>query len=316
MMFVLPSVVAVLAPPPQFPRRFSAAVAWQCPGDVACGGLGDVAAVYQDLGANNSALMGLRSGEPWGPGYVYDNVLVTTPLGGEAALTRFVWQWQTPGTRCSQRPANRSPGPFFAPAVSVLEGHETIGGVACEKWTNGVQPSHQIDPPDMWAVWFAVVPASGGARDGGGGGGERTVAKVSYTQQTNPMHGFPIPGWTYEYLFTNFTTGPIPSWHFEPPPGWETACATPPPTPAPTPPTPAPPTPPPTPKPCSCFACGDAAAKAFPAGTKCAPERGGCSGESPPAKGCFNVECDPDGSGVPNGVCLCDGAGECVKSQV
>ena len=168
-----------------------------------------------------------------------------------------------------------------------------------EKWTNGVTPGVTPGHPDLWAVWFAAA-------------GEDVVVRVCYTQQTNPMHGFPIPGWTYVYEFTNFTTNSIPSSRFEPPPDWRKACPTPPP-PPPTPP-PAPPTPP-KPKTCSCFACGDPAAKKMPVGTACAPERPGCGGESAPAKGCFNVECDPDGSGVPKSLCDCDGAGVCVKPQ-
>ena len=61
----------------------------------------------------------------------------------------------------------------------------------CERWSNGVVAG-SAPYPDLWAVWFVANPP----------GGTATVAQVSYTQQTNPMHGFPIPGWTYTYGFT------------------------------------------------------------------------------------------------------------------
>jgi hypothetical protein len=283
---------------PEFPLRFSASVQWSCLGEVTCGGLGKVSEVYQDLNAKQSLLIGLRSGEPWGSGYVYDNVLITPT---ENVLARFVWKTHTTNTRCSDNPTG-APRAFFANAVSILEGNETINGVMYEKWTNGVIPSSKPPYPDLWAVWFAAVTSPNGDRD---------VARISYTQQTNPMHGFPIPGWTYNYDFTNFTTNAILESRFEPPSDWKKACPTPPP-PAPTPP-PSPP-PPPTPRTCTvCFACGESAAKKFPPGTKCAPERWDCSGETPPGKGCFNVECDPDGDGVPNGTCDCDKK-VCVKN--
>ena len=291
------------APPPQIPARFSATVSWQCNGVPApeCGGLGKVSEVYQDLEANRTLLVGLRSGEPFGPGYTHSNVLVIAPPYPNPLL-RFVWRTHTRNASCSRSPTSRA-SPFFAHPVSTPAGKETINGVVCDKWTNGVTPGSE-PYPDLWSVWFKAGQSTGTAA---------VVARISYTQQTNPMHGFPIPGWTYVYDFSDFTTDPIPSSTFEPPPDWQVACPEPPP-PAPPPP-PRPPPPPPGPKTCHCFKCGDSAASKLPTGTKCAPERPSCNPYDGPGKGCYNVECDPDGAGVAKGVCACDGSGLCVKAD-
>jgi hypothetical protein len=40
--------------------------------------------------------------------------------------------------------------------------------------------------PDNWAVWFRTAPP-------------HDPVRLQYTRQTNPMHGFPIEGWNYQY---------------------------------------------------------------------------------------------------------------------
>lgn len=113
--------------PPQFPPRFSAAVKWRCPGDVGCGGLGPVRRVDQDLASGSSLIVGLRGGEPWGAGYVYDNVLVTRSSQGGVGSVAYAWKTGTVNTRCSRGPAGAASA-FFPQAVSVFEAKEMING--------------------------------------------------------------------------------------------------------------------------------------------------------------------------------------------
>jgi hypothetical protein len=289
---------------PVFPRRFSALVTATCSGG-ACdeggwcdGGAGRMNAVYQDLDRNLSLWKDLQSGNPWGSGFVHSNVLILpnpeTASDGRSkgGLARVVWKSETKNDACSIAPEGGAAPPAFwgYPTIahvgrgSIMIGSETI---TCEKWSNnatmGIAPY-----PDNWAVWFRTAPP-------------HDPVRLQYTRQTNPMHGFPIEGWNYQYTFTNFSTAPIPDETFALPPAWKTACKPPPP-----PPPPAPP-PPPFQVVCECMFCGpDRPGIKHPESGICAPPRDTCNQSAGVGtKGCYaGPECHD--AGRPTWSCDCD----------
>jgi hypothetical protein len=214
---------------PSFPRRFSADVQ-------ATGNFAQVEAVYQDLDLQRSLLAGQLTGDSGYGGWRQQTLLIAGPRGADPstpyakALTQMSWQsnhapWAAHcsyelATKCVKSDPNsggcveQAPAtvnPFFGNPVTVLEKKEPVGGVLCEKWSNGGTPAKTM----YWAIWFAAN--SIGNPDG------PTVLKA---QVINPgTHGgFPTPGWTAGYSFSNFTTHPIPAKTFSPPLNWLHGC--------------------------------------------------------------------------------------------
>jgi hypothetical protein len=99
-----------------------------------------------------------------------------------------------------------APKQFFPYETSVLEGHESVNGVACEKWSNNETRPYN----DYWAVWYEV-------------GSYEKVARARY--RVAPIGGgFPVPGFTVDYDFSHFSTGAVPSPILEPPSNWQDLC--------------------------------------------------------------------------------------------
>jgi hypothetical protein len=211
-------------PRPSFPRRFSADIQ-------ATGNFGQIQAVYQDLDLQRSLVAGELTGDPSFGGWRQQTLLTAGPRGADpatpyaTALTQLSWQSNhAPLAHCSYELATQcvksdpnsggcvkyapaSVAPFFGNPVTVLEKTESVGGVKCEKWSNGGSPSKTM----YWAIWFAAKTMAAPAGP--------TVLKV---QVINPGHhgGFPTPGWSAGYSFSNFSTAPIPEEVFSPPAGW------------------------------------------------------------------------------------------------
>eukprot|EP00040_Diaphanoeca_grandis_P005005 m.30941 g.30941 ORF g.30941 m.30941 type:complete len:299 (+) comp16369_c1_seq1:2-898(+) len=204
---------------PEFPRRFSANVKYSCT-DGDCFETSDVLAVYQDLDNNVTLWSGLMSGDYPTQPHRQQLLYVAAPHGVDPStpeadeLTKLTWT-PTNLSGCSYQLAPHGPPAFFAHETNFFEKHETINGVLCEKWSNNGSASAPPYTP-YWAVWYKATV-------GGASSSSATVMRTTYTDPG--IHGsFPVPGFTYTYTFSDFSTAPIPPATFEPPQKWQDTC--------------------------------------------------------------------------------------------
>ena len=204
---------------PTFPERFSANVIsvslWGK--YVGCGGLPVVnGKMYQD---KNSSLLTHTWVTPDSfKNFYLQNILITIPASTadpdtpEATnLTFFTRDSDTESQNCDYQIYNGKIQNFFGFPLTMLVKWKVVGNVECEKWSNTVTRNPRYI---NWAVWFttnAQPPYS-------------IVAKAEYYTPYHFAHVNPIPSCTLDYIFTNFSTAPIPQQVFAPPKQWLKKC--------------------------------------------------------------------------------------------